>query len=147
MLCLRCLRGGSQSVRPGILAAAEKQALTGPRTIYRTFSAFPTHRPSILPSSPLALARLSPPTTPGTLLPSAFPSTTTSATTTLDLLPKPTSHPGLAAQQIRCGPRNTLDPSHRVRKRRHGFLARRKSRTGMAILRRRRAKGRSTLSH
>ncbi|KAF8532512.1 ribosomal protein L34, partial [Gautieria morchelliformis] len=38
-------------------------------------------------------------------------------------------------------------PSQRVRKRRHGFLARLRSRTGKKILARRRAKGRKYLSH
>ena len=38
-------------------------------------------------------------------------------------------------------------PSQRIRKRRHGFLARRRSRTGRRILVRRRMKGRRFLSH
>ncbi|KAF9582240.1 hypothetical protein BGW38_000467 [Lunasporangiospora selenospora] len=38
-------------------------------------------------------------------------------------------------------------PSQRVRKRRHGFLARMKSRTGRNIILRRLAKGRKYLSH
>ncbi|MCJ1340475.1 hypothetical protein MMC09_005771 [Bachmanniomyces sp. S44760] len=64
-----------------------------------------------------------------------------------DLMPKISTHPALASAQVRNGPRNTYDPSHRVRKRRAGFLARVKSRTGRAILKRRRLKRRSTLSH
>ncbi|KZT11067.1 uncharacterized protein LAESUDRAFT_644216 [Laetiporus sulphureus 93-53] len=38
-------------------------------------------------------------------------------------------------------------PSQRKRKRRHGFLARMRSRSGRKILARRRAKGRRFLSH
>ncbi|PGH15856.1 ribosomal protein L34 [Polytolypa hystricis UAMH7299] len=44
------------------------------------------------------------------------------------------------------GPRDTYNPSRRVQKRRHGFLARLRSRTGRKMLMRRRARGRKTLS-
>ncbi|KAJ0419968.1 ribosomal protein L34-domain-containing protein [Aspergillus carlsbadensis] len=44
------------------------------------------------------------------------------------------------------GKRDTYNPSRRVQKRRHGFLARVKTRTGRAIIARRRAKGRKNLS-
>ncbi|PGH15702.1 ribosomal protein L34 [Helicocarpus griseus UAMH5409] len=44
------------------------------------------------------------------------------------------------------GKRDTYNPSRRVQKRRHGFLARLKSPTGRKILARRRAKGRKYLS-
>lgn len=92
------------------------------------------------------LPRFSPPaTTTSSSLP--FPTPTTASTTQIDLLPKISTHPSLAGIQVRNGPRNTYDPSHLVRKRRHGFLARKKSRTGRAILVRRRAKRRGTLSH
>ncbi|KAL4944900.1 hypothetical protein BDV06DRAFT_186085 [Aspergillus oleicola] len=43
-------------------------------------------------------------------------------------------------------PRNTYNPSRRVQKRRHGFLARLRSKGGQKILKRRRAKGRKFLS-
>lgn len=76
------------------------------------------------------------------------PSTTSTASEgILDLLPKISSHPALGAIQIRCGPRNTFNPSHFVRKRRHGFLSRIRTRTGRNTLARRRVKKRSTLSH
>ena len=65
----------------------------------------------------------------------------------LDLLPKISVHPALAGTQVRNGPRDTYDPSHRVRKRRHGFLSRLRTRNGRKLLKRRRAKGRTTLSH
>ena len=73
--------------------------------------------------------------------------TTTSSGEILDLLPKISTHPSLAGIQVRCGPRNTFSPSHFVRKRRHGFLSRVRTRKGKATLQRRKAKGRSTLSH
>jgi len=89
-----------------------------------------------------------------TIFPSAFrPSLATSAPLyvpngeVLDLLPKISSHPALGSLQIRCGPRRTFDPSHFVRKRRHGFLSRIRTRKGRMTLQRRKAKGRSTLSH
>lgn len=44
-------------------------------------------------------------------------------------------------------PRNTYRPSHRKRKRKHGYLSRVKTRTGQQILKRRRQKGRVNLSH
>ena len=65
----------------------------------------------------------------------------------IDILPKISTHPALASTQVRNGPRNTFDPSHRVRKRRSGFLARLRTRKGRNTLTRRKVKGRSTLSH
>jgi len=53
----------------------------------------------------------------------------------------------LTLTQVRGAKRNTYDPSNVVRKRRHGFLARLRSRTGRKILKRRMLKGRSTLSY
>ncbi|KAH7097238.1 ribosomal protein L34-domain-containing protein [Auriculariales sp. MPI-PUGE-AT-0066] len=51
-------------------------------------------------------------------------------------------------QQVRCMSRgNEYQPSQRVRKRRHGFLARKRSKGGRAILARRKHKGRFNLSH
>jgi len=45
-----------------------------------------------------------------------------------------------------CGPRDTYNPSRRVQKRRHGYLARLKTKAGRDILKRRRLKGRRDLS-
>lgn len=77
----------------------------------------------------------------------SIPSTMCPTISSSDLLPRISTHPSLANVQIRCGPRNTFNPSHKVRKRRHGFLARLRTRKGRAILKRRRGKGRTTLSH
>lgn len=52
-----------------------------------------------------------------------------------------------SATQVRGAKRDTYDPSHLVRKRRHGFLSRAKTRLGRKLLKRRKLKGRSTLSH
>jgi len=49
--------------------------------------------------------------------------------------------------QVRGAKRDTFNPSHLVRKRRHGFLSRARSRTGRMILKRRKVKRRNTLSH
>src|SRR5256885_2359879 len=95
-------------------------------------------RPTIFPSS------FSSPSTTTTCASPSLVSTPTGEAP-LDLLAKPSQHPSLLSQQIRCGPRNTYDPSHFVRKRRHGFLSRIRTRTGRAILKRRKQKKRSTL--
>lgn len=99
----------------------------------RLFSTHASHRPQV----PLCLA-----TSPSSItinpLPTALP---------LDLLPKISTHPSLASLQLRNGPRDTYNPSHRVRKRRHGFLSRLRTRKGRMTLNRRKSKRRSTLSH
>ncbi|KAL0632944.1 hypothetical protein Q9L58_008173 [Maublancomyces gigas] len=66
---------------------------------------------------------------------------------TAAIAPRISLHPALRALQVRNGPRNTFDPSHRVRKRRAGFLARKRTRGGRAVLKRRMLKGRKSLSH
>lgn len=112
-------------------------------TIYpsRTFIVLSSHRPRILSQS-LPIPTTSPP----------FPLPPSSSSIDLiapapDLLPKISLHPALANIQVRNGPRDTFNPSHRVRKRRHGFLSRLRSRTGRMTLKRRKLKRRSTLSH
>ncbi|KAL3428309.1 50S ribosomal protein L34 [Phlyctema vagabunda] len=132
MLCLRCSRG---------LNALPKSLLT-PRTLQkasfqasakRTFTSITPLRPTLSPSAfKPAFSNAEP------IAESAAP---------LDLMPKLSTHPALGATQIRCGPRDTFSPSHFVRKRRHGFLSRLRTRKGRNTLARRRAKKRSTLSH
>ncbi|KAL2835729.1 ribosomal protein L34-domain-containing protein [Aspergillus pseudoustus] len=104
-------------------------------------------------------------TLPTQVRPFSFASASTSTTrpTIAHALTQPTSTASLsvlsqlstyAAQQTRSfsasaslgGKRDTYNPSRRVQKRRHGFLARVKTRTGRAIIARRRAKGRKNLS-
>nr|XP_001401565.2 hypothetical protein ANI_1_1638184 [Aspergillus niger CBS 513.88] len=84
-----------------------------------------------------------------------FPSqsliTSSSTTTVRSLL---STNNSFANQQTRsfsasaslAGKRDTYNPSRRVQKRRHGFLARLRSRGGRKILLRRRARGRKSLS-
>jgi large subunit ribosomal protein L34 len=69
------------------------------------------------------------------------------ATDITSSIAQPTSQTGLSLLQVRGAKRDTFNPSHVVRKRRHGFLSRIRTRTGRMTLKRRRAKGRSTLSH
>jgi large subunit ribosomal protein L34 len=153
MLCLRCSRGVSAFSIPSIApravqnsplrASAQRYAiptLFQARTNligYRSFTSLAPRRPTIFPSSLRPSFAASPSATP----------TGASAAAPLDLLPKISTHPALGATQIRCGPRNTFSPSHFVRKRRHGFLSRNRTRKGRATLLRRRLKRRTTLSH
>ncbi|OBT45707.1 hypothetical protein VE00_03972 [Pseudogymnoascus sp. WSF 3629] len=139
MFSLRSSRGVTAALKPVMQARAVKSV--APQAS-RTFSILTPLRPSLTSSfAPRASAALDTTTTT---------STTTSAagtTTILDLLPKISTHPSLAGIQVRCGPRNTFSPSHFVRKRRHGFLSRVRTRKGRATLQRRKSKNRSTLSH
>lgn len=86
--------------------------------------------------------------TPSTLAAPGAPSTLpTSSSSTLDILSKISASPAFAGTQIRCGPRDTYNPSHIVRKRRHGFLSRLRTKKGRKLLMRRLVKGRVNLSH
>ena len=76
-----------------------------------------------------------------------LPTPTSMISGSLDLMPKISSHPALMGTQIRCGPRDTYSPSHFKRKRRVGFLARIRTRSGRNVLKARRLKGRKSLSH
>lgn len=109
-------------------------------TSTRALSLLSPRRPQFLPPSFAVSSSASPSTASSTL-------TTAADGTLLDLVPKISSHPAVLGMQVRNGPRNTFDPSHRVRKRRHGFLARLKSRTGRKVLKRRTLKGRQSLTH
>ncbi|KAF2266346.1 hypothetical protein CC78DRAFT_492067 [Lojkania enalia] len=98
---------------------------------------------------PLSILALRRPTlqTSTTLLNSSCATPAIPNPETLDLLPKVSTHPGLAATQIRCGPRDTYSPSHLVRKRRHGWLSRIRTKNGRKLLMRRIKKRRWNLSH
>ena len=153
MLCLRLMRSLARVVRSSEQLPSMRYAVSCRRyfnhalrrtnptndTASRTFTTRTLVRPSILP--PLATCR--------SLMPciSCGESPIAATPVPLDILPKISSHPALAGIQVRNGPRNTFDPSHLVRKRRAGFLARKRSRAGRNILMRRRLKKRSTLSH
>ncbi|KAJ1329571.1 large subunit ribosomal protein L34 [Microdochium nivale] len=116
----------------------------------RTFTSLPTLRPSLASSRPVfrsatnTLARL-----PGST-PEAASLADAVGGVAADVVPRSsvTSHPAFGLGfQIRCGPRPNLERSSRlVRKRRHGFLTRLRSRTGRKILQRRKEKKRSSLS-
>ncbi|KAI1391463.1 uncharacterized protein F4822DRAFT_396813 [Hypoxylon trugodes] len=118
----------------------------------RTFTTLPRLRPTILSSSSSCSTVFRSPNlssgsilTPFTPVPSAGGEATG---VSLDLVPKTaiTAHPAFA-QQMRFGPRPTMARSSRlIRKRRHGFLSRIRSRNGQKTLQRRRDKKRSALS-
>jgi large subunit ribosomal protein L34 len=77
-----------------------------------------------------------------------IPKLETPSTSPQSIAPLAALSPMCNAIQVRGGHRRaTLDPSHRVRKRRHGFLARNRSKTGRRILMRRRLKHRKSLTH
>lgn len=100
----------------------------------RKFTSFALLRPSLSTFT----------SSPGLAVPT---STTSIITATATIAPRISLHPALRSLQVRNGPRNTFDPSHRVRKRRAGFLARKRTRGGRAVLKRRMLKGRKSLSH
>lgn len=119
----------------------------------RAFSSIPHLRPSILASNGTVFR---PCNSGNTLLSRLPPTTTLTAGVTgtlegvLDIVPRSaiTAHPALAGpQQVRCGPRPTMATTSRlVRKRRHGFLSRLRTRNGRKTLQRRREKKRSVMS-
>ncbi|KAL2838161.1 ribosomal protein L34-domain-containing protein [Aspergillus pseudodeflectus] len=132
MLCLRC-RAIPYTLRPATSSITKQTPV---------LCALPSQvRPFSFAAAPTSTIR---PTLPST----STQSTTTASLSVLSQLPN------IGAQQIRsfsasaslAGKRDTYNPSRRVQKRRHGFLARVKTRTGRAIIARRRAKGRKNLS-
>lgn len=150
MLLLRCTRQVAQmrsslslasttsllqsSLRP-LAASQPAQSQVSPSTSHgynlltidhsRTFSLLSARRPT-LPSTPTS---------------------TLSLNTTLELPTLPAASTTLTLLQARGPKRDTYDPSHRVRKRRSGFLARIRSRNGRNLIKRRLLKKRTTLSH
>jgi large subunit ribosomal protein L34 len=101
----------------------------------------PAHSLTIHCSRTFSLLASRRPTLPST------PTSTLSLNTTLELPTLPAASTTLTLLQARGPKRDTFDPSHRVRKRRSGFLARIRSRNGRNLIKRRLLKKRSTLSH
>ncbi|KAG8624115.1 hypothetical protein KVT40_009091 [Elsinoe batatas] len=136
MLCLRCSRLAPPS--PLTTLSSLRSAL--PSTALR-ISSPPARRNitiSTLPRPTLSSPRLESSTSP---ILSTLQSTSTTSTTS-----PPSS--GLGSLLLTRGAkRDTYDPSHLVRKRRHGFLARLRTRKGRNTINRRRTKGRRDLSH
>ncbi|EON65038.1 hypothetical protein W97_04273 [Coniosporium apollinis CBS 100218] len=144
MQCLRCLRSFARlsPQTPTALLRAAPKLQVSPARQTRNLSLLSPRRP-ILSNQPA----LAPSPSPSPATSALQPSPVSSSSGLLDILPRISTHPALASQQVRCGPRDTYNPSHLVRKRRHGFLARVRTRTGRNILKRRRAKGRKSLTH
>jgi len=95
-----------------------------------------------IPSRPLSILSQLP------SRPTATPSSTAVRAIAADIPTTPfVQLPSLTLLQVRGAKRDTYDPSHRVRKRRHGFLSRLRSKNGRNTLKRRKLRGRNTLSH
>ncbi|THX79143.1 hypothetical protein D6D05_05081 [Aureobasidium pullulans] len=128
------------------IAASVDFSPTG-RIATRTIACLPSHLSHTVrlltfnPSRTFSLLSARRPTLP------TAPTSTLSLNTTLELPTLPASSTTLTLLQARGPKRDTFDPSHRVRKRRSGFLARIRSRNGRNLVKRRRLKKRSTLSH
>ncbi|KAI1191391.1 hypothetical protein F5B17DRAFT_308481 [Nemania serpens] len=148
------LRIASPTARAALsLKSIKGTTTTQTLTTTRLFSSLPRLRPSILASASTVFR----PCDSGNTLLSCLPTTTTlpSGITNalegpLDIIPRSaiTAHPALAGpQQIRCGPRPTMARTSRlIRKRRHGFLSRIRTKNGQKTLQRRKDKKRSVLS-
>ncbi|TRX96220.1 hypothetical protein FHL15_002944 [Xylaria flabelliformis] len=152
---MSALRLTSSTVRAALSPSQSCKSITVIQTLAtkRTFSSLPHLRPSIVApngnvfrpcnSGNTLLSRLPPTIT----LPAGI---TNAPEGVLDIVPKSaiTAHPALAGpQQIRCGPRPTMARTSRlVRKRRHGFLSRIRTRNGRKTLQHRKDKKRTYLS-
>ncbi|BCR92036.1 mitochondrial 54S ribosomal protein bL34m [Aspergillus chevalieri] len=127
MFCRRIL----PALRTSVL-----RAQTPLTSLNRSFSSLLTSR--ISPSLPTTTTAITPRTTPTSTFTSPLQSPLTSA---LNSQTRPFS-----ASACLAGKRITYNPSRRVQKRRHGFLARLRTRGGRKILMRRRARGKKALS-
>ncbi|KAK8180245.1 ribosomal protein L34-domain-containing protein [Phyllosticta capitalensis] len=140
MQCSRCL--GALARLPARPAIAQLSAVSASRPSIsaiqqaRSISILSLRRPQILSASATSSIPLPTPT-----------SAAVAAPETPDVLPKLSNHPAMLATQIRCGPRDTYNPSNLKRKRKHGFLSRIRTRKGRALLARRKSKGRTNMSH
>ncbi|KAL4927132.1 mitochondrial 54S ribosomal protein bL34m [Aspergillus undulatus] len=146
MLCLRC-RAIPSALRTATASVSKQATLTSP------FARASASQFQLKPQSRLfSLA------TTTTTRPTLFSSLRIQTQQPTSLLSNSNSNPVTSvlslSQQSRsfsastslAGKRDTYNPSRRVQKRRHGFLARLKSKGGQKILIRRRAKGRKSLS-
>ncbi|KAK6510837.1 hypothetical protein TWF506_009931 [Arthrobotrys conoides] len=128
--CLRYSASSSSSSKSIIQSSSRRTFTSLLRTPTATITTTLQTRPTLY--TPTSLL-------PQTISPSFTPSVTSTSTSISPLLQ------GLT--QTRGHRRKTYNPSHIVRKRRFGFLARLRSKTGKNILKRRRAKGRLMLTH
>ncbi|KAJ9267295.1 hypothetical protein DTO195F2_528 [Paecilomyces variotii] len=138
MLCLRCSRALPSAFNASSRITAQSQILrfASPTPSARTFSSLLTNqRPA------LSIHRAHSPIFSSLATISA--NTTTTPSATLALAHQSRSFSASASLGAK---RDTYNPSRRVQKRRHGFLARLRSRGGRKVLLRRRAKGRKFLS-
>ncbi|EYE94776.1 mitochondrial 54S ribosomal protein bL34m [Aspergillus ruber CBS 135680] len=97
---------------------------------------------SLRPFSSLLTSRSSPPTTAITSTSTLLSPLTSTLTSAFNQSPSRQ----FSASASLAGKRITYNPSRRVQKRRHGFLARLRSRGGRKILMRRRQRGKKALS-
>lgn len=148
MLCLRVIRALSHVSAPPCKRAPRLSTLT---TLQKRFVAPAAPQPPFPPAanspSPLVSSSLTTQYPPCRPRMPPCPDRLASASPPVDHLPRISLHPSMSSVQVRNAPRNTFNPSHRVRKRRHGFLSRLRTRTGRNLLKRRMLKRRSTLSH
>ncbi|KAK8136426.1 hypothetical protein PG984_004366 [Apiospora sp. TS-2023a] len=142
-LAAPCVRAALSRLSSQATKSAQTQSLLS----RRTFTSLPSLRPS-LPAARQTIFRASQPTcAPVPSAAAAGPSS--SGDSVLDIVPKIaiSSSPIFGGVQIRCGPRPTMATTSRlVRKRRHGFLSRIRSRNGRRTLQRRKSKSRHVLS-
>jgi large subunit ribosomal protein L34 len=117
--------------------------------IRRTLATLPTVRPTLATTHSRAALGTHPSPCAARLL-AARQQFVLTDPAAVDLASKATeisAHPALAAMQIRCAPRNTMNVTSRlIRKRRHGFLSRIRTKKGRKLLLARRQKGRLRLA-
>ncbi|KAH6711262.1 hypothetical protein BKA61DRAFT_112374 [Leptodontidium sp. MPI-SDFR-AT-0119] len=134
MLSLRCSRGLAVATKPSTLWQGVQKTVAQ-QSSKRTFTSLRgPSRPTVFQSS---------------IIPrQSFASTTSPAIcSSSGILANISALRAFSTTPVLGAPRDTFDPSHFVRKRRHGFLSRIRTRKGRALLKRRKAKKRSTLSH
>ena len=150
--CLRLVNVALRAPRPPAAVAGsstrsllEKASSTTQVLSPNATSAF---KPSLLPSLRPLLQSSPSSVLPSSLLNPWFRSALSNPLSSPVPLLSQTLSPTSQFQQLRFKARGTeYQPSQRVRKRRHGFLARKKTPGGRSILVRRREKGRRFLSH